>query len=181
MSKKTENLIFMAAGLGAVFLVLSRATLSVPGLAWSKDKVKGVAARLIAEHGFEVSSDMVAAIADVESDFNPYAVRYEARLGTASAGIMQTLLTTARWLAEDMGFDAYGVPSLADLFDGEKSIYFGLAYLHWLRTYGGRRRSDEWVVRSYNGGPGADNAMTAQYFEKYLVAAGVPVGTETFA
>lgn len=116
-----------------------------------------------------VSAQMVAAIALVESSGNPTACRFEKHLGEASAGLTQVLISTASWLASDMGFDEYGVPrSEESLYDPEVAIYFALAYLTWLRTCKNIDRSDEFVVRGYNGGPGGiDLEVTEHYWRKY--------------
>lgn len=42
---------------------------------------------------------MICAIADIESSRQPLAYRFEPKLGEASTGLMQTLQSTADWLA----------------------------------------------------------------------------------
>lgn len=57
------------------------------------------------EHSYEKlmcavgGQGMICAIAEVESSRIPLAYRFEPRLGEASTGLMQTLQSTAEWLA----------------------------------------------------------------------------------
>jgi soluble lytic murein transglycosylase-like protein len=111
---------------------------------------------------------MLQAIAVTETRNDPAATRYEPRLRDVSVGLMQTLVSTAVWLAQDKGYGAYGVPSPRDLYRPEVSMYFGAAYLDYLQRFQGEPRSEEWVVRAYNGGPGAAaSAATLMYWQRY--------------
>jgi len=114
---------------------------------------------------------MVTAIAKIESSFRPLAERAEPHINDRSIGLMQTLVKTAQWLWDDMGARDYPRPSAASLGDPLTSLYFGMAYLNWLKSYRGQAQPVEFVVRAYNGGPGGANiAQTAVYFEKYRKA-----------
>eukprot|EP00850_Spirogloea_muscicola_P015700 SM000122S25807 [mRNA] locus=s122:306349:309531:- [translate_table: standard] len=114
----------------------------------------------------------VCAIAEVESGRQPLAYRFEPHLGEASTGIMQVLQSTAEWLSRDMGYRAYTVDwANKMLYQPFVAVYFGAAYLNWLSTYAGKDRSEEFVVRGYNGGPrGIEKASTQRYWTKYLLA-----------
>ena len=170
MTRKTANLALVIAGLAATFALLSRSTLSAVG-PLSSENVRAFAESIVASFGLRVDPDMIVRIAWIESGFNPSAVRFEPRIGDASAGLMQTLVGTARWLATDMGYSAFGVPTMDKLLDQpQMSIYFGAAYLDYLSRYSGQSRSEEFIVRSYNGGPGNLGAATADYWRKYLAA-----------
>jgi len=121
---------------------------------------------------------MISAIAEIESNKQPFAYRYEPKLGEASTGIMQTLQSTAEWLARDMGYRAYeieGAPTI--LYRPFVSVYFGAAFLKWLSTYDGKKRNEEFMVRAYNGGPKkATHKSTLQYWTRYqLVKQEFPV------
>ena len=119
----------------------------------------------------KVDAIMLAAVALVESSGDPKAYRYESHLGEASTGLTQVLTSTARWLAKDLGFNAYGIPTEEDLYNPEVSMYFGAAYLTWLSTYKGKKQSEEFVVRGFNGGPnGIKLKATQRYWEKYQKA-----------
>jgi len=138
---------------------------------FSKEKLLGLAHDVVSKSMRikGVSPVMVASIAMVESSGDPKAYRYEPHLGEASAGLTQVLFSTAKWLAVDLGFSEYGIPKTEkDLEQPELAIYICASYLTWLRTYKGERRSDEFVVRGYNGGPNGITLMaTARYWEKY--------------
>ncbi|WP_299394644.1 lytic transglycosylase domain-containing protein [Pelagibius sp.] len=158
---------FLLVGLAGAFALLSRRTLAGEG-PQSLGAVATLAQFTVDRHKFNVDPKMAIRIAYIESSFNPSAIRYEPHLGDASIGLMQTLLGTARWLEVDMGHNSH-TASTTSLLDAQVSMYFGCAYLHWLRRWRGSTRSDEWVVRSYNGGPGHGKA-TDDYWRKYREA-----------
>lgn len=121
---------------------------------------------------------MICAIAEIESNRQPFAYRYEPKLGEASTGVMQTLQSTAEWLARDMGYRAYELQGASTmLYRPFVSVYFGAAFLKWLSTYDGKKRSEEFMVRAYNGGPKrATHKSTLRYWTRYqLVKQELPV------
>lgn len=157
-------------GLGALFLAQHRRAVAGEGGPLSKAQIRDMAAQVIGRYGFNVSPEVAANIAMIESSGNPLALRYESyipHLGGPdySTGLMQVLTSTATDLARNMGYDAYGRnPGRDAMLDPWVSLYFGCAYLDWLSTYGGQNRSVAWIVQSYNAGPG--RAMPA-YLTKY--------------
>jgi len=167
---RAANLALVVGGLAAAFAVLSRRTLSAAA-PLNVDQVRGLAAQVIGDAGLRVDPARVVRIAWIESGFNPSAVRFEPGIGDASAGLMQTLVGTARWLWSDLGFRAAPKPTLDSLIrDPAASIYFGGAYLDYLGHYKGVERSEAWAVRSYNGGPGNVGNATDNYWTKYIRA-----------
>lgn len=142
----------------------------------SVKEVKALAQRLIDAYGFNVSANVAAAVAIVESGSvgnpllgcDPHAFRSEPTIHDQSTGIMQVLTGTAQWLAKSQGYKAYGVPSMNDLYTPSIGMYFGLAYLDYLSRYGGAKRSTEWMVQSYNAGPGHASAAYLAKFQKAL-------------
>lgn len=168
MARASKNLIYLFASLGALFAALSAATASPS--ATTKTDIMQLIEKVLNQHNLRVDPKMIAAMIQIESSGNPNAVRYEHHLRDVSVGLMQTLGSTARWLAEEMGYTAYGVPSNDDLLDPEKSIYFGAAYVEWLSNYGGKKRGVQWIVESYNGGPGNSNSQTKNHWNKYKAA-----------
>eukprot|EP00850_Spirogloea_muscicola_P015478 SM000118S25621 [mRNA] locus=s118:333197:336407:- [translate_table: standard] len=136
-------------------------------------EMRAVADIIIGRHfAGRVDPVRVCAIAEVESGRQPLAYRFEPHLGEASTGIMQVLQSTAEWLSRDMGYRAYTVDwANKMLYQPFVAVYFGAAYLNWLSTYAGKDRSEEFVVRGYNGGPrGIEKASTQRYWTKYLLA-----------
>lgn len=115
---------------------------------------------------------MICAIAEIESDRQPIAYRFEPKLEEASTGLMQMLQSTAEWLARDMGYTHYTLDwSASMLYRPFVSVYFGAAFLKWISTYEGKPRSEEFIVRSYNGGTKrATSKSTLVYWNKYLAA-----------
>jgi membrane-bound lytic murein transglycosylase C len=104
---------------------------------------------------FNISRNLIYAIMQVESDFNPFAVS-----SAMAIGLMQVVQKTA-------GSDVYrllhgreGAPTRDALFEPPTNITYGTAYLHLLddRFLGGITDpvSREYcVIAGYNGGPGA--------------------------
>ena len=104
---------------------------------------------------FNISRNLIYAIMQVESDFNPFAVS-----SAMAIGLMQVVQKTA-------GSDVYrllhgrkGAPTRDSLFEPPTNITYGAAYLHLLddRFLGGITDpvSREYcVIAGYNGGPGA--------------------------
>lgn len=166
---KAENLTLMLGGLAALFAVLHKSAVA-SGNTLSLPNVRNLARQAIGIGNFNVPVDRLVRIAWIESHFDPNAARYEPHLGDTSTGLTQTLLSTARWLAKDMGYSAYGIPTAAALTSPQVSLYFGAAYLDWLSTYRGIDRGEEWIVRSYNGGPGHSQSATERYWAKFQAA-----------
>lgn len=172
MSAKVQVIALL--GLGTMIFALSRAAAAAPSSIKTPQDVHELAAILINRHGFNVSPCMATAIAIIESGdinnpangFNVYASRYEPGIGDVSTGLMQTLSQTALWLST-IGYTAYGTPDAAKLYNPEVSLYFGLAYLDWLSRYRNTSRPEDWVVQSYNAGPGHSSS---QYLAKYFKA-----------
>ena len=136
----------------------------------SKEGVRAIIETTVRREGWarSVPIERALKIAWVESHFDPVAHRYEAHIDDASTGLMQTLHGTARWLQTDMGYRRFDAPDKFALFDPEVSVYFGCAYLDWLANYRNVTRSEDWVVQSYNSGPG--NTSLA-YLTKFRRAA----------
>ncbi|GBG81380.1 hypothetical protein CBR_g32054 [Chara braunii] len=128
-------------------------------------------ANIIIQRHFKgaVEPAMVCAIAELESSRQPLAYRFEPALGEASTGLMQTLQSTAEWLARDMGYHAYSVDwAVTLLYRPFVSVYYGVAYIHWLSSYCGKQQSEEFIVRAYNGGPhGSHSKATLHYWQRY--------------
>ncbi|KAG0469985.1 hypothetical protein HPP92_016685 [Vanilla planifolia] len=68
-------------------------------------------------------------------------------------GLMGIDYPTAFWIYRDLGFRAYEVKSVEDLYNPFISMYFGVAYYSWLSKYEGRERNQEFLVQAYLGGP----------------------------
>lgn len=147
-----------------------------PSNRWTAQQVMEVAQEYRSRYSLNADPVMVAAMAQIESSFNPYAERFEAHLNDSSYGLMQTMLNTALWLYNDMGYRAFGRPTAQTLKDGRTSIYFGMAYINWLSRWNRIARSEEWIVESYNGGPNNSNSMTQNHLRKYRQAKAQIIG-----
>ncbi|MDD9911705.1 MAG: transglycosylase SLT domain-containing protein [Alphaproteobacteria bacterium] len=143
----------------------------------SAEQVKQMAESTVEWHFPAVSPLMLRAMVEIESSRNPLAVRHEphirwkdGRKGDDSIGLMQTLVSTAQWMATDMGANAYGIPQPQDLLVPEISMYMGASYVNWLATYAGQARGEQWIVESYNGGPNNSDSQTQNHWAKYQKA-----------
>ncbi|KAH9677008.1 transglycosylase [Citrus sinensis] len=98
--------------------------------------------------------DMICAIAELESDRQLLAVRYDKKSKEAKVGLMQITHKNAVWLFSEMGYRLYDVEQNPDLlFRPLVSIYFGAAYLKWLSTFQDKKFFDD--------GPSPANASGA--------------------
>lgn len=133
------------------------------------DQIYSLAEQVLDAMGItDITPAMASAIALNESGGNTAAVRQEPSLNTASYGLMQVLLTTAQWL-NTIGYTSYAASALLNDGSGEASMYFGCAYLHWLRNYQGNVQTDSWVVEAYNGGPGGvGGAGPQRYYASWV-------------
>lgn len=160
-----------AAALVALVFGMSKA-LKAAGVAGrlTAAEVKALVDDVCGAYFPNVDRKMIRAMIEIESARDPLAFRPEYHINDASIGLMQTLERTAQWLWDDLGYRAYARPTLDSLRAPNVSIYFGAACVNWLRTYAGQARSEEWIVRAYNGGPGFNNASTNNHWSKYQAA-----------
>lgn len=144
----------------------------------TRQQVERIAQEMQKRYFQSVDWRMITTMAWIESSFNPNAYRFESHLDDASYGLMQTLLRdNALWLYKSKGATAMGRPDAETLRNPIVSIYFGMAYVNWLRTHPSGNRTEEWIVRAYNGGPGwarntTARAMTLNHWTKYKQAKG---------
>jgi len=144
---------------------------------WPKDRrlteqeVKQLARHIISTYGLNAGQKQLLTLSFIESSWRPWVTRDEPQINDKSIGLMQTLLLTAQDLYSK-GYTAPGQPTEARLKDPFVSMYYGAAYIDWLKK-GWPDKGDEWYVRAYNGGPGWERtprgpAMTQAYFDKYV-------------
>ncbi|CAN8293107.1 unnamed protein product [Cochlearia groenlandica] len=137
----------------------------------TQTEMKAVADITVRRH-FEslLDLEMICAIAELESDRKPLIMRYNKKTKETGLGILQVFAKTAEWLAGGQGYQAYNVDDNADMLHKPFiNVYFGAAYLKWLTDYQNNQRSEEFVVRAYNGGTKkATNKSTLQYWKRYL-------------
>ncbi|PIA37695.1 hypothetical protein AQUCO_03000324v1 [Aquilegia coerulea] len=114
--------------------------------------------------------EMIRAIAELESDRQPLATRYDKKAKDTTLGIMQMLPKTAQMLVSEMGYGAFDVEKDPTLLHRPFiSVYFGAAYLKWLSNYDGKERNEEFVVRAYRRGPKkATHKSTLDYWQRYI-------------
>ncbi|CAN6684211.1 unnamed protein product [Malus baccata var. baccata] len=144
----------------------------------TQTEMKAVAEIIIRRHfGSQIDPDMICAIADLQSDRQPLATRYDKKAKSTSVGIMQLFPKTADWLASDLGYHSYDVQGDHDLlFKPFVNVYFGAAYLKWLAKFENKERSEEFIIRAYKGGTKkATHKSTLPYWQRYrLVKESLP-------
>lgn len=143
-------------------------------------QVELLAQKVVKNHFPNVDWKMLVCMAYIESGFNASATRNEyyssGKLRDTSYGLMQVLLgITAPDIYSRLGARSYGAPTAQRLRDPETSLYYGAAYVNWLRRHSNTTRSAEWIVRAYNGGPGwntttTGRSMTLNHWNKYQAA-----------
>ena len=128
-------------------------------------QVYALAEQTSSRYALHVSPFFATVIASIESSFKPKAFRAEPHINDASYGLMQTLWRTAKDM-ESKGYNAFRLNEREDLYRAEVSMYYGMAYIDWLKRY--FPGSDEEIARKYNGGPsGHTRSSTLPYLEKY--------------
>ncbi|KAK2972044.1 hypothetical protein RJ640_005064 [Escallonia rubra] len=147
----------------------------------TQTEMKAVAGIIARRHFVsQIDSDMICAIADLESDRQPLATRYNKKRKETTVGIMQILPKTAEWLVRielkpeifrrDLNYHTYEVEKDSKLlYKPFVNVYLGAAYLKWLSNYDQKERSEEFMVRAYKGGTKkATHKSTLPYWRRYL-------------
>ncbi|KAL9365059.1 hypothetical protein Peur_042932 [Populus x canadensis] len=138
----------------------------------TQTEMKAVADIIVRRHfDSQVHPDMICAIAELASDRQPLSTRwYDKKTKETALGIMQILPQTAEWLVRDLGYRAYEVEGNPEILCRPfVSVYFGAAYLKWLSNFEKKVRSEEFIVRAYDGGPKkATHKSTLPYWKRYL-------------
>lgn len=129
-------------------------------------------ARIIVQRHFvsQIDSDMLCAIAELESDRQPIATSYSKKSEDVKMGIMQISPKIAEWLTGELDYMAYRlVEDSRLLYQPFVNVYLAAAYLKWLSFFDQKERSEEFMVRSYKGGTKkATHKSTLSYWKKYL-------------
>ncbi|KAK1281584.1 hypothetical protein QJS10_CPB22g00295 [Acorus calamus] len=134
-------------------------------------EMKAVAQIVVNRHlRLQLDTDMICALAEIESDRQLLVERYNKKIKESTVGIMQVLQTTAEMLFRDVGYRSYQIEGNPDLlYRPFVNIYYGAAYLKYLYGYDGKERDEEFIVRAFRGGPKkAAHKSTSEYFQRYL-------------
>lgn len=137
----------------------------------TQNEMRAVAEITVRRHfSSKVDPDMICAIAELESDRQILASRYNKKTKDTTLGIMQILPKTAEWLNSEQGYVAYKVQGNEEvLYRPFVNVYFAAAYLKWLSNFEEKERSEEFVVRAYKGGTKkATHKSTLPYWKRYL-------------
>ncbi|KDP25060.1 hypothetical protein JCGZ_22595 [Jatropha curcas] len=128
----------------------------------TQTEMKAVAEIIVRRHfDSQILPAMLCAIAELASDRQLLATRYDKKTKQTTVGIMQLLPATMEWLIRDLGYRVYkgeGNPDI--LYRPFVSVYFGAAYLQWLSNFERQRFVDD--------GPSVDNSCVS-------VASAVPI------
>ncbi|CAI9784031.1 unnamed protein product [Fraxinus pennsylvanica] len=137
----------------------------------TQTEMKAVAGIIVRRHFIsQIDSDMLCAIAELESGRQTLATQYNKKSKDCTMGIMQISPKTAEWLVRDLSYQNYGVDGDSKLlYKPFVNVYLGAAYLMWLSNFEQIERSEEFMVRAYKGGiKKATHKSTKQYWKKYL-------------
>ncbi|XP_022148060.1 uncharacterized protein LOC111016834 isoform X2 [Momordica charantia] len=136
----------------------------------TQTEMKAVADIIVQRHfDSNIDSEMICAIAELESDRQLLATRYDKKTKETTLGIMQLTLKTAEWLISELGYQSYVLEGNPDVLKKPfVSVYFGAAYLKWLSNFEQKERNEEFVVRAYRGGTKkATHKTTLQHWKRY--------------
>lgn len=111
------------------------------GAVAASNEIENIISKASAAYG--VPKALIKATVKVESDFNPSAFRQEPHLKDASWGLMQILLSTARWISKNPDLTA------SALMQPEFNVYVGTMYLKYLM---GKYGNIQDVMAAYNAG-----------------------------
>ncbi|XP_052179214.1 uncharacterized protein LOC127792653 isoform X2 [Diospyros lotus] len=137
----------------------------------TQTEMRAVAGIIVSRHFVsQIDLDMICAIAELESDRQLIANRYNKKTKETTVGLMQILPNTVDWLARELGYQTYQVEGNHDLlYRPFINVYFGAAYLEWLSNFDQKKRSEEFIVRAYKGGTDkATHKSTLEYWRRYL-------------
>ncbi|MCY9872337.1 murein transglycosylase domain-containing protein [Vibrio barjaei] len=103
---------------------------------------------------YSVQPGLIKAIIQTESSFNPFAVS-----GVGAYGLMQVMPKTAGADVFKHVYKKNGIPTKKHLFDPEKNIDMGTAYIHvlqnrYLKSITNETSKKYLAISSYNGGVG---------------------------
>ncbi|KAH1121380.1 hypothetical protein J1N35_004540 [Gossypium stocksii] len=118
----------------------------------------------------KLDPEMICAIAELESNRQPLATRYDKKTNLITIGIMQVEPKVAEWIVREEDYLLFPVEEDPDiLYKPFVNVYFGAAYLRWLSNFDGKIRTEEFVVRAYSGGTKKVNhKSTLPYWKRYL-------------
>ncbi|KAK4794129.1 hypothetical protein SAY86_012123 [Trapa natans] len=137
----------------------------------TQTEMRAVAEIIVRRHfASQIHPDMLCAIAELESDRQLFASRYNKKTKDTTLGIMQILPKTAEWLRNELGYRSYEVAGKPELvYCPFVNVYFGAAYLKWLSNFEQEGRNEEFIVRAYRGGTKkAMHKSTLPYWRRYL-------------
>lgn len=145
------------------------------GAVLATNEIDTIVSKASAAYG--VPAPLIKAIMKIESDFNPSAYRQEPHLKDASWGLMQVLLSTARWITKNPDLTA------SALMQPEFNAYVGTMYLAYLMK---RYPNIKDVMAAYNAGS-PKRTKTGEYVNQayvdkasrwYTLYKGVEVATQ---
>ncbi|XWS27609.1 hypothetical protein CRYUN_Cryun26dG0131400 [Craigia yunnanensis] len=137
----------------------------------TQTEMKAVAEIVTCRHfDSQIDPEMICAIAELESDRQPLAMRYDKKTKLTTIGIMQIAPKTAEWMVRERDYSLFPVEEDPDiLYRPFVSVYFGAAYLKWLSNFDDKVRTEEFMVRAYRGGTKkASHKSTLPYWKRYL-------------
>ncbi|XP_050942400.1 uncharacterized protein LOC103489631 isoform X2 [Cucumis melo] len=129
----------------------------------TQTEMKAVTDIVVQRHfGSKIDSEMICAIAELESDRQPLATRYDKKTKETTLGIMQITLKTAEWLVSELGYQSYGLEGNPEVLNKPfVSVYFGAAYLKWLSNFEQKKHINEVSTSAASPPPASGNTEDA--------------------
>ena len=118
-----------------IFMILSIMSLPLKALGVDKEYIQAIAT------SYDINPSLMLAFAEVESNFNPKAIRFEPKFKTYSVGLFQIFYPTA----QSMGFKG----SIKNLMDPEINIAFAAKHIKECKN---RFSSLQTIACCYNAG-----------------------------
>ncbi|KAH6836667.1 hypothetical protein C2S53_005418 [Perilla frutescens var. hirtella] len=137
----------------------------------TQTEMRAVAGIVVQRHFVsQIDSDMLCAIAEIESGRQILARSYKKKSNEVKMGIMQISPKIAEWLIRELGYRTYDVAEDSKLMHKPfLNVYLAAAYFKWLSNFDNKERSEEYMVRAYKGGTKkATHKSTLPYWKKYL-------------
>ncbi|XP_042405976.1 uncharacterized protein LOC121996183 isoform X1 [Zingiber officinale] len=137
----------------------------------TQTEMRAVAKIVLQRHfNSQIELEMICVIAEIASDRQLLAQKYNKKTKQTTIGIMQIEQETADWLVREIGYRYYDIEENSNLlFRPFVNVYFGAAYIKWLSCMDGKERTEEFIIRAYRGSiKKANHKSTLDHYRRYL-------------
>ncbi|KAG6499258.1 hypothetical protein ZIOFF_039015 [Zingiber officinale] len=109
----------------------------------TQTEMRAVAKIVLQRHfNSQIELEMICVIAEIASDRQLLAQKYNKKTKQTTIGIMQIEQETADWLVREIGYRYYDIEENSNLlFRPFVNVYFGAAYIKWLSCMDGKEEA----------------------------------------